>query len=169
MTANNRKPTQSLPLGGVACRLLEPFKQWMFKSGTVVGVAALNAGYQQLLGDAEELAFFESKILRIHLRDWGQTFDFIYQKGQIRRVLDGVPDVTFSGYSVDFINLARQEVDPDTLFFQRRLTAQGDMALAVELKNCLAGFDVADWPVAVTRCLSLLADLLDAMAYAKSH
>lgn len=45
--------------------------------------------------------------------------------------------VTLSITSYDAIEMAKQEVDPDTLFFQRKLKIQGDTALAHQLKNTL--------------------------------
>jgi predicted lipid carrier protein YhbT len=42
----------------------------------------------------------------------------------------------------DFLRLARREVDADTLFFDRRLSIEGDTELGLLLKNQLDALDL---------------------------
>ncbi|GGP25513.1 ubiquinone anaerobic biosynthesis accessory factor UbiT [Silvimonas amylolytica] len=51
-------------------------------------------------------------------------------------------DVTLRAGWQDFLAMMRQESDPDTLFFQRRLQIDGDTELGLHLKNRL---DATDW------------------------
>ncbi|MBB5192377.1 putative lipid carrier protein YhbT [Silvimonas terrae] len=51
-------------------------------------------------------------------------------------------DVTLRAGWQDFLAMIRQEADPDTLFFQRRLQIDGDTELGLHLKNWL---DATDW------------------------
>ncbi|WP_432722794.1 SCP2 sterol-binding domain-containing protein [Jeongeupia wiesaeckerbachi] len=51
-------------------------------------------------------------------------------------------DVTFAASFADYWAIARRDADPDTLFFQRRLTIAGDTELGLQLKNLL---DATDW------------------------
>ena len=51
------------------------------------------------------------------------------------------PDLTVAATLSDFIALARREEDPDTLFFARRLSVEGDTELGLVLKNLLDGID----------------------------
>lgn len=130
-------------------------------------MAFLNAGMMPALNEIDALGFFEGKSLRLSVLDWSVDLDFYYEGGRISPCFDeGLPDVSFSGSSTDFIDLARHRVDPDTLFFQRRLVAEGDMALAVGLKNALLGVDRSQQPVVFTRILDVLGDVLEALEYA---
>lgn len=47
------------------------------------------------------------------------------------------PDVALAGNIEDLLLLMTQQVDPDTLFFRRRLILTGDTELGLELKNFL--------------------------------
>jgi predicted lipid carrier protein YhbT len=76
------------------------------------------------------------KTVEIHVRDAGLRLHF-------RIVRDGMvachagADVTISASAGDFVALASREEDPDTLFFSRRLTMEGDTELGLLLKNTL--------------------------------
>lgn len=52
------------------------------------------------------------------------------------------PDLAVTATLRDFIALALREEDPDTLFFARRLTVEGDTELGLTVKNLL---DAIDW------------------------
>ena len=51
------------------------------------------------------------------------------------------PDVTLGASLADYLVMARREEDPDTLFFQRRLTIEGDTEVGLALKNLLDATD----------------------------
>jgi len=57
-------------------------------------------------------------------------------------VLRAAPEVTIRACAWDFYRLARRLEDPDTLFFSRRLTIDGDTELGLLVKNTL---DAIDW------------------------
>lgn len=57
-------------------------------------------------------------------------------------VLGDAPEVTISACAWDYYRLARRLEDPDTLFFSRRLTIDGDTELGLLVKNTL---DAIDW------------------------
>ncbi len=57
-------------------------------------------------------------------------------------VLRDAPEVTISACAWDYYRLARRLDDPDTLFFSRRLTIDGDTELGLLVKNAL---DAIDW------------------------
>ena len=52
------------------------------------------------------------------------------------------PDATIRARLVDFTLIALRREDPDTLFFNRRLTIEGDTELGLAIKNAL---DAVDW------------------------
>jgi predicted lipid carrier protein YhbT len=51
------------------------------------------------------------------------------------------PDVTISADCATFLQMAAKQVDPDTLFFQRRLLITGDTELGLYIKNFLDRFE----------------------------
>lgn len=55
-----------------------------------------------------------------------------------------VADVTLSATAHDFLLLAQRQQDPDTLFFSRRLSMEGDTELGLVVKNAL---DAIELPV----------------------
>ena len=57
-------------------------------------------------------------------------------------VLRSAPEVTIRACAWDYYRLARRLEDPDTLFFSRRLTIDGDTELGLLVKNTL---DAVDW------------------------
>jgi predicted lipid carrier protein YhbT len=56
------------------------------------------------------------------------------------------PDLTISATLRDFIALGLREEDPDTLFFARRLSIEGDTELGLTIKNLLDGIDWSKLP-----------------------
>lgn len=53
--------------------------------------------------------------------------------------LAGAPDVTMKGSFAVLLDLLLGRVDPDTVFFSRKLEITGDTATAIHFKNLLAG------------------------------
>jgi predicted lipid carrier protein YhbT len=60
------------------------------------------------------------------------------------------PELTIAASLRDFIALALREEDPDTLFFARRLSIEGDTDLGLTVKNLLDGID---WDGLLARAL----------------
>ncbi len=58
----------------------------------------------------------------------------------------GPIDASIRGDLPAFLTLLRQDTDPDTLFFQRRLTMQGDTELALLVKNFLDTLEPQQMP-----------------------
>lgn len=68
----------------------------------------------------------------------------------------GDAETCISATARDFVVLALGQLDPDTLFFQRRLRIEGDVALGLETKNTLDGVDRDSLPPPL-RAVSKLA------------
>jgi len=89
-----------------------------------------------------ELDFLEGRILQIEIEDLELDYRLTLLK---KRLAPGVthrdPDVRFGGQLKEFMLLALQKEDPDTLFFQRRLQLEGDTELGLEIKNFLYTLD----------------------------
>lgn len=111
-----------------------------------------------------ELDFLEHAILRVHIKDMG--FDWNITKTCNKLVFcqgDETAATTFSGNSREFVLLASRREDPDTLFFQRRLSIEGDTELGLEVKNLIDSIDMDEMPVFVNHALYLSADFVEAL------
>ncbi len=152
MTPNTTRttphPTVPAPIGAALARLPA-------YPGSMLLVTALNLVLaRQLPGDVTQL--LQGRRFRIEVRDARLNFDFIWRGGMFRPVSPGAaPDLTLSANAHDFVRLARRLDDPDTLFFNRRLSMQGDTELGLVVKNALDAMelpvlDLAAWkPAAV--------------------
>ncbi|MHB1656984.1 MAG: ubiquinone anaerobic biosynthesis accessory factor UbiT [Burkholderiales bacterium] len=61
--------------------------------------------------------------------------------GLVARRNSPSPDLTIAASALDFLKLALREEDPDTLFFGRRLSMEGDTELGLLIKNLLDSVD----------------------------
>lgn len=72
-----------------------------------------------------------------------------------------LPDVSIRGNLEEFILLASNREDPDTQFFQRRITVEGDTELGLEVKNLIYSLDPDRLPAAVNRLLDHLGWMVE--------
>lgn len=109
--------------------------------GSLLFVQGLNFAVTKHL-PADVLELLEGRTLRIQVRDAGVAFDFVYRNGAFAaaRHQDEVA-LTIGANAYDFFLLARRAEDPDTLFFSRRLTMEGDTELGLLVKNSLDAID----------------------------
>jgi predicted lipid carrier protein YhbT len=92
---------------------------------------------QALAGRLGELS---GKRFRLCIDDVPLALTFEITAGGLRpSTLD--PDVMLRGTLQDFVALALRRQDPDTLFFQRRLSVEGETETGLHLKNLLDGWD----------------------------
>jgi len=112
--------------------------------GSFLLVTALNrvlAG--QLPADVRQ--YLLGKKLRIHVRDARLTFDFTCTGARFMACkTQDATDLTISANAQDFLRLAQRQEDPDTLFFNRRLSMEGDTELGLVVKNAI---DALELPV----------------------
>lgn len=85
-----------------------------------------------------DLDFIEAKPVRVEVSDLGLEFTVMLQQQRLR-VCPGTEGhaVSLRGTSQHLFLLSTQRVDPDTLFFRRLLSIQGNTEAALELKNLL--------------------------------
>ena len=124
------------PLARVLGRLPAYPGSWLF-------VQALNLALRRHL-PADVQQALEGKRLRLAVRDARVAFDFTWQGGAFVAAKGPLPpDLTIGAAAHDFVLLARREEDPDTLFFSRRLSLEGDTELGLLFKNTLDGIDAS--------------------------
>ncbi len=139
-----RSPVQLLPKSVQKRALLEGLKT-VFKE-------ALEDG---------DFEFLEDKWLKVSIKDMGLSWCISYQDEKLV-VANGevAEDVSFSGNLNDLVLIAGRKEDPDTLFFQRRLSIEGDTELGLEVKNLMDSVDLELLPAPVQTLLNQLADFV---------
>lgn len=100
----------------------------------------LNGAFAEQLADGD-FDFLEARLLQVEILDAGLFIGLSYSNGRISCTRfnreAGESDVTLSIDTLNAIKLVQQEVDPDTLFFQRKLKINGDTELAHHVKNTI--------------------------------
>ena len=125
------------PLGQLLSRLPAYPGSLLFVTGLNLALA------KNLAPDVTHLLL--GKKLRLRVTDAQWTFDFEWLSGRFSACQNkGVADLTISASAYDFVLLARRQEDPDTLFFSRRLSMEGDTELGLLVKNTL---DAIELPV----------------------
>ncbi|MBI5275890.1 MAG: SCP2 sterol-binding domain-containing protein [Burkholderiales bacterium] len=112
--------------------------------GSLLLTGALNLGLApQLPADVGERLL--GKRMRIAVRDMRIEFDFTWNGRRFTPLArQSATDLTITATSPDFVKLGRRQEDPDTLFFSRRLSMEGDTELGLIVKNTL---DALELPV----------------------
>ena len=145
MTLNSRSTSSDLrvvpaPVGALLARLPA-------YPGSLLLVTALNLALSRHL-PADVGRLLLHKRMRVQVRDARVAFDFAWTGERFAPhaplVAPAVADVTLSATAHDFLLLAQRQQDPDTLFFSRRLSMQGDTELGLVVKNAL---DAIELPV----------------------
>lgn len=108
-----------------------------------------------------ELDFLAGSVVRVRVNDLGLDWLFTLRDERIT-ALDSneSSDVCISGNAVAFILLATRRADPDTLFFQRRLSVEGDTELGLAVKNTLDGMDWDELPLLLRNLLQIIGALI---------
>jgi len=101
----------------------------------------LSNGFNHLLQGqhfSSRLQQLQGKRLWLTITDAGSTWRFRIQDGRFQPdYRQNKPDIHISGQCYDFLRLATREEDPDTLFFARQLSMEGNTEDGLYLKNML--------------------------------
>ena len=110
--------------------------------GSLLFVRGLNLTLARLLTpDVTQLLL--AKKLRIKVTDIPWEFDFEWLDGGFSACRNsGAADLKISASAYDFVLLARRQEDPDTLFFSRRLSMEGDTELGLLVKNTMDAIEL---------------------------
>ena len=86
----------------------------------------------------------DGKSICIHVTDIPLSLNFTIRSGNLHRSYNDHWDARISGKSAEFWLLASRAEDPDTLFFNRRLSIEGDTETSLYIKNLLDALEF-DW------------------------
>lgn len=133
-------PTFSLP--PLIARFGAQLPQWPHSVNLAL---ALNAARKLGVLPEESLQELEGKRFRVTVLDTGMVAEFSYNQGAFRPVFvsPGEPDLHFTARLSAFLQMVSRQEDPDTLFFNRSLSIEGDTELGLRVKNML---DALEWP-----------------------
>ena len=110
--------------------------------GSLMFVTALNLALAKKLAP-DITQFLVNKKLRLRVTDAKLTFDFEWLNGRFTACHNAAAaDLAISASAHDFVLLARREEDPDTLFFNRRLSMEGDTELGLLVKNTIDSIEL---------------------------
>lgn len=105
-------------------------------------VLGLNTALRPMI-DQGALDFLMGRVLCIQVRDLGIRYALTLNGSRLAPARDGAQaDLTIAGDVHEFLMLALRKEDPDTLFFQRRLSLEGDTEMGLYVKNFLDGLDL---------------------------
>ena len=126
----------------LVARLGARLPQWPHSVNLVL---ALNAARKLGVLPEDTLQELEGRQFRVTVLDTGMVVDFAYRQGAFRPVFIsvGTPDLHFTARLSAFLQMVSRQEDPDTLFFNRSLTIEGDTELGLRVKNML---DALEWP-----------------------
>ncbi len=120
----------------------------------------LKMAFKEALEDGD-FEFLEGKWLKVSVVDMRLDWYISYEDEKLI-VADQAQqeDVAFSGNLNDLVLIAGRKEDPDTLFFQRRLSIEGDTELGLEVKNLMDSVDLEAMPKPLQTLLNQLADFV---------
>lgn len=159
-TVNNKIQKAIIP---IAKRLLNPQKlsfvatKFPSRINSSIMEKLCNQAFNDQIKEGE-FEFLKDNQLQIEILDAQLFIGLSYQNNKIICThFNQQPtesDVTLSVSSLDAISLIQQQVDPDTLFFQRKLKIKGNTDLAHQVKNTI---DTLDPNVIPKLALNLIA------------
>ncbi len=127
-------------------RLLQPFGQRLL-------LTVLNRALTRQLSEGE-FEFLIGRVLTVSITDLEVRWSFTANAAGDRIVkATGPADATIRADTAALLLVAARRVDPDTLFFQRRLMVAGDTELGLQAKNLLDTLELDDLPPPIARLL----------------
>ena len=106
---------------------------------------ALNGAIKMKLLPEDNLALLEGRSFLVDVLDTGGRACFTFRDGRFRPLYTHPeePDLAFRANLSAYLQLLTRQEDPDTLFFNRELSIEGDTELGLIVKNML---DAVEWP-----------------------
>jgi predicted lipid carrier protein YhbT len=128
-------------LPNLLARAARRLPQWPHAAALSI---ALNIAAKARLLPPDDLAQLEGRSFLIDVTDAGSRAAFTYSHGTFRPLFGfhGKPDLVFSADLAVFLRLLTRQEDPDTLFFNRELSVEGDTELGLIVKNMLEAVEL---------------------------
>ncbi|MFA7665534.1 MAG: SCP2 sterol-binding domain-containing protein [Burkholderiaceae bacterium] len=99
---------------------------------------ALNLALGRGLLSLDEIGALDGQPVRIRVLDAGASADVVLRGDRFRAApASGEAVLTLSATVSAFLQMLTRQEDPDTLFFHRRLSIEGDTELGLLVKNLL--------------------------------
>ncbi len=138
-------PSYNIPkfqLPELVARIGGKLPQWPH---AITLTAGLNAAIKMKLLSLESLELLEGRSFFVEVLDTGGQAHFTYRDGLFHPLFSAAqtPDISFRANLSAFLQLLARQEDPDTLFFNRELSIEGDTELGLIVKNML---DAVEWP-----------------------
>jgi O2-independent ubiquinone biosynthesis accessory factor UbiT len=138
-------PHFSIPkfkLPALVARIGVHLPQWPHAMSLTAG---LNAAARMKLLPMDSLELLEGRSFFVEVLDTGGRACFTYRAGLFRPLFSvpQTPDLSFRANLSAFMQMLARQEDPDTLFFNRELSIEGDTELGLIVKNML---DAVEWP-----------------------
>ncbi|MCK7543778.1 SCP2 sterol-binding domain-containing protein [Marinobacter bryozoorum] len=111
---------------------------FLFKQ--LITEATLNRMFAQAIHEGE-FDDFEGRTLRLEINGGQPGVTLGFWQGRLR-IVEGEGEATIRGGWSAFYKLANRKLDPDQLFFQRKLIIEGNTELGLGIKNLL---DSLEW------------------------
>jgi predicted lipid carrier protein YhbT len=129
-------------LPALVARICVHLPQWPHAMTLTAG---LNAAARMKLLPMDSLELLEGRSFLVEVLDTGGRACFTYRAGLFRPLFSATltPDLSFRANLSAFMQLLARQEDPDTLFFNRELSIEGDTELGLIVKNML---DAVEWP-----------------------
>jgi len=110
--------------------------------------------------DNGDLDFFEGLNIRIEIEDCELAWTYTYNGHSLEMINTCQADATIRSDMRHFLLLANRRVDPDTLFFQRKLLIEGNTELGLSMKNLMDTLDLDRLPLPVSKGMQLMGYIL---------
>lgn len=120
--------------------------QWPHAVALTAGLNVLARLLRLLPQDSLDL--LEGRSFLIEVLDTGGRACFTYRNGLFRPLFSvpEMPDLAFRANLSAFLQLLARQEDPDTLFFNRALSIEGDTELGLVVKNMLDAIELPQGP-----------------------
>ena len=109
--------------------------------------------------DNGELDFLEGLSIRIEIEDCGLAWTYTYNGHTLEMINVYQADAIIRSEMKYFLLLANRKVDPDTLFFQRKLLIEGNTELGLSMKNLMDTLDLDRLPFPVSKGMQLMENI----------
>ena len=129
----------------------------------------LSRVFKEAIEDGD-LDFLQDKWLKVVVSDLNLTWFLTFEnENLVIKEHSAITDVSFSAGINDLILVAGRKEDADTLFFQRRLSIEGDTELGLEVKNLLDNIEFDNLPPFVEKLINHFSNFVKAGLFASEN